>query len=120
MDVLFLPTCTVQVTLDDGRTLDAKVIGKDPKTDVALLKITEGSNFPYVQFGKSAPQVGDWVVAIGNPFGLGGTVTAGIVSARGRDIGGTRRYDTLSLGPRLRQRDDRGPKPQSARERPRV
>ncbi len=78
---------TVQVTLDDGRTLDAKVIGKDSKTDVALLKITEGGNFPYVQFGKAAPQVGDWVVAIGNPFGLGGTVTAGIVSARGRDIG---------------------------------
>ncbi|KQQ14218.1 serine peptidase [Methylobacterium sp. Leaf123] len=78
---------TVQVTLDDSRTLDAKVIGKDPKTDIALLKITESGSYPYVQFGKSAPRVGDWVVAIGNPFGLGGTVTAGIVSARVVAIG---------------------------------
>ena len=67
---------SVQVTLDDERTLDAKVIGKDAKTDIALLKIEEKGSFPYVQFGKSAPQVGDWVVAIGNPFGLGGTTSA--------------------------------------------
>ena len=67
---------TVQVTTDDGRTLDAKVVGADPKTDVALLKVTEGGNFPFVKLAKAAPRVGDWVVAIGNPFGLGGTVTA--------------------------------------------
>src|SRR5215203_1295091 len=78
---------TVQVTTDDGRTLDAKVIGADSKTDVALLKVTEGGNFPFVKLAKGSPRVGDWVVAIGNPFGLGGTVTSGIVSARGRDIG---------------------------------
>jgi serine protease Do len=77
---------TVQVTTDDGRTLDAKVIGADSKTDVALLKVTEGGNFPFVKLAKGSPRVGDWVVAIGNPFGLGGTVTSGIVSARGRDI----------------------------------
>ncbi|GJD37488.1 Do family serine endopeptidase [Methylobacterium aerolatum] len=100
---------TVQVTLDDGRTLDAKVIGKDAKTDVALLKIKEGGNFPYVQFGKSAPQVGDWVVAIGNPFGLGGTVTAGIVSARGRDIGAGPYDDFLQIDAPINKGNSGGP-----------
>src|SRR3954470_17292488 len=64
---------TVQVMTDDGRTFDAKVVGTDPKTDVALLKVTESGGFPYVSLAKTAPRVGDWVVAIGNPFGLGGT-----------------------------------------------
>ncbi|MCJ2134633.1 Do family serine endopeptidase [Methylobacterium sp. J-026] len=100
---------TVQVTLDDGRTLDAKVIGKDSKTDVALLKINEGSNYPYVQFGKAAPQVGDWVVAIGNPFGLGGTVTAGIVSARGRDIGAGPYDDFLQIDAPINKGNSGGP-----------
>ncbi|MDP4026045.1 Do family serine endopeptidase [Methylobacterium sp. NEAU 140] len=100
---------TVQVTLDDGRTLDAKVIGKDSKTDVALLKIKEAGNFPYVQFGKAAPQVGDWVVAIGNPFGLGGTVTAGIVSARGRDIGAGPYDDFLQIDAPINKGNSGGP-----------
>jgi len=78
---------TVTVTMNDGKTLDAKVIGTDAKTDLALLKVTETGDYPYVSFAKGAPRVGDWVVAIGNPFGLGGTVTAGIISAEGRDIG---------------------------------
>jgi len=78
---------TVTVTMDDGKTLDAKVIGTDPKTDLALLKITEPGDYPFVKLAKETPRVGDWVVAIGNPFGLGGTVTAGIISAEGRDIG---------------------------------
>ncbi len=78
---------TVTVTMNDGKTLDAKVIGTDAKTDLALLKVTEKGDYPYVSFAKDAPRVGDWVVAIGNPFGLGGTVTAGIISAEGRDIG---------------------------------
>ena len=78
---------TVTVTTNDGKTLDAKVIGTDTKTDLALLKVTENGDYPYVSFAKEAPRVGDWVVAIGNPFGLGGTVTAGIISAEGRDIG---------------------------------
>ena len=81
----------VTVTTDGGKTISAKVIGVDPKTDLALLK-AEGSNFPSVHFASRAPRVGDWVIAVGNPFGLGGTVTAGIVSARGRDIG-TGPYD---------------------------
>ena len=63
------------------------MIGTDPKTDLALLKVDEKGDYPFVSFAKEAPRVGDWVVAIGNPFGLGGTVTAGIISAEGRDIG---------------------------------
>src|SRR5271170_5004668 len=76
----------VDVTTSDGKTLDAKVIGTDPKTDLALLKVKGEGSFPFVGFASQAPRVGDWVIAVGNPFGLGGTVTAGIVSARGRDI----------------------------------
>jgi serine protease Do len=82
---------TVQVTTDDGKSYGAKVIGTDPRTDLALIKV-DGTDFPYVKLGDTAPRVGDWVLAVGNPFGLGGTVTAGIVSARGRDIG-TGPYD---------------------------
>ncbi|MCJ2114454.1 Do family serine endopeptidase [Methylobacterium sp. E-025] len=100
---------TVQVTLDDGRTLDAKVIGKDSKTDIALLKIKDSGSYPYVQFGKAAPRVGDWVVAIGNPFGLGGTVTAGIVSARGRDIGAGPYDDFLQIDAPINKGNSGGP-----------
>jgi serine protease Do len=78
---------TVSITMDDGKELDAKVIGVDPKTDLALIKVNAPGNYPFVSFAKTQPRVGDWVVAIGNPFGLGGTVTAGIISAQGRDIG---------------------------------
>jgi serine protease Do len=77
----------ISVTLDDGGQYPAKLIGRDAKTDLALLKIEAGKALPYVAFGKSEQeQVGDWVIAVGNPFGLGGTVTAGIVSAHGRNI----------------------------------
>ncbi|EJF75257.1 Do family serine endopeptidase [Bartonella alsatica] len=76
------------VVLDDGTELNAKLIGKDRRTDLAVLKVDEERKFSYVDFGDDSKlRIGDWVVAIGNPFGLGGTVTAGIVSARGRDIG---------------------------------
>jgi serine protease Do len=79
---------TVTVTLSDGRTFPAKIIGTDPKTDLAVLKISAGQPLPYVELGSSADVVpGQWVVALGNPFGLENTVTAGIVSALGRDIG---------------------------------
>ncbi|WP_108879511.1 Do family serine endopeptidase [Anderseniella sp. Alg231-50] len=77
----------VTVKFADGRELDAKVIGTDPKTDLALLKIDSGDKFTPVKFASEKPRVGDWVVAVGNPFGLGGTVTTGIISAAGRDIG---------------------------------
>jgi serine protease Do len=78
---------TVQVTTDDGKSYTAKVIGTDPKTDLALIKVQGGSDFTYVDFETQRPRIGDWVVAVGNPYGLGGTVTAGIISAEGRDIG---------------------------------
>jgi serine protease Do len=78
---------TVQVTADDGKTYAAKVIGADARTDIALIKVDGRSDFPFVSFAEGNPRIGDWVLAVGNPFGLGGTVTAGIVSARGRDIG---------------------------------
>jgi serine protease Do len=77
----------VQIVKDDGTVLDAKVLGTDPKTDLALLKV-EGTAFPFVTLADDLPRVGEWVIALGNPFGLGGTVTAGIVSAQGRNIGG--------------------------------
>jgi serine protease Do len=77
----------IKVVLKDERELPAKVIGRDEGTDLAVIKV-EGSNFPYVNFENSArPRVGDWVIAVGNPFGLGGTATAGIISAYGRNIG---------------------------------
>ena len=79
----------VVVSLADGRQFPARVIGRDPPTDLAVVKV-DGRDLPYVSFARSAlPQVGDWVVAVGNPFGLGGTATAGIVSAQGREIGET-------------------------------
>jgi serine protease Do len=100
---------SMQVTLDDGRTLDAKLVGTDSKTDVALLKVEGGGTFPYVKLGKAVPRVGDWVVAIGNPFGLGGTVTAGIVSGRGRDIGAGPYDDFLQIDAPINKGNSGGP-----------
>jgi serine protease Do len=99
----------VSVVTDDGRTLDTKVIGSDPKTDIALLKVTEGGDFPYVKLATTVPRVGDWVVAIGNPFGLGGTVTSGIVSARGRDIGAGPYDDFLQIDASINRGNSGGP-----------
>lgn len=77
----------IHVILSDDTRLDATVVGHDPKTDVALLKVETKKDLPYVRLGDSdKARVGDWVIAIGNPFGLGGTVTAGIISARARNI----------------------------------
>ena len=83
---------SVQVTTSDGKVYKARVIGNDPGTDIAVIKVDAGNNFKYVKFADRLPRVGDWVVAIGNPFGLGNTVTAGIVSAIGRTIN-TSTYD---------------------------
>lgn len=77
----------ITVRLHDGDTLEAELIGRDPKTDVALLKVEPKEDLPFVKWGSSDDaRIGDWAMAIGNPFGLGGTVTAGIVSARNRNI----------------------------------
>ena len=81
------PVDSITVTMSDRKEYKARIIGRDPLTDLALLKI-DATNLPYVKFGNSqAARVGDWAIAIGNPFGLGGTVTAGIVSALHRNIG---------------------------------
>jgi serine protease Do len=99
----------VTLTTDDGKTVDAKIIGRDPKTDLALLKTLEDGPFPTVPFANGSPRVGDWVVAVGNPFGLGGTVTAGIVSARGRDIGSGPYDDYLQIDAPVNRGNSGGP-----------
>ncbi len=79
---------SVKVTLDDGSIYTAKIVGRDPSTDLALLRINRSEKFPFIKLGDSSTvEPGQWVIAVGNPFGLGGTVTAGIVSALGRNIG---------------------------------
>src|ERR1700691_3983615 len=98
----------VQVTTDDGKTFTAKVIGTDSRTDLALIKI-DGNDFPYVKLAEHTPRVGDWVLAVGNPFGLGGTVTAGIVSARGRDIGAGPYDDFIQIDAPVNKGNSGGP-----------
>jgi len=100
---------SVQVTTDDGTVYSAKVVGTDPKTDLALIKVDGNKDFPFVKFAEHAPQVGDWVVAVGNPFGLGGTVTAGIVSARGRDIGAGPYDDYVQIDAPINKGNSGGP-----------
>ena len=101
----------IKVRLQDDTEYAATLIGKDPKTDVAVLSINPGDReLPFVEFGDSgALRVGDWVVAIGNPFGLGGTVTAGIISARGRDIGQGPYDDFLQTDASINRGNSGGP-----------
>jgi serine protease Do len=98
----------VQVTTDDGKTYPAKVIGTDTRTDLALIKV-DANEFPYVKLADTTPRVGDWVLAVGNPFGLGGTVTAGIVSARGRDIGAGPYDDFIQIDAPVNKGNSGGP-----------
>ena len=100
---------SVEVTTDDGKTHTAKVIGTDPRTDLALIKVEGGSDFPFVHLSDQAPRIGDWVIAVGNPFGLGGTVTAGIVSARGRDIGAGPYDDFIQIDAPVNKGNSGGP-----------
>ncbi|MBZ9760965.1 Do family serine endopeptidase [Mesorhizobium sp. CA8] len=99
------------VVTNDGKELDAKLIGTDPRTDLAVLKVDGGGNkFTYVDFADdSKVRIGDWVVAVGNPFGLGGTVTAGIVSARGRDIGAGPYDDFIQIDASVNRGNSGGP-----------
>ena len=99
----------VKVHFQNNEDYDAKVIGTDPKTDLALLKIKSDKSFPYVSFTHTDAKVGDWVMAVGNPFGLGGTVTAGIVSARGRDIGSGPYDDYLQIDASINKGNSGGP-----------
>jgi len=99
----------VEVTMDNGKAYAAKVIGTDPKTDLALLKVDGGNDFPYVRLASQKARIGDWVVAIGNPFGLGGTVTAGIVSAQHRDIGSGPYDDYIQIDAPVNKGNSGGP-----------
>ena len=100
---------SVQVTTADGTIYKARVVGTDPKTDLALIKVDGKGDFPFVQFADHAPQVGDWVIAVGNPFGLGGTVTAGIVSASSRDIGSGPYDDYIQIDAPINKGNSGGP-----------
>jgi len=103
----------IKVTLQDGTTLNAKVVGTDSYADLAVLKVEAGHPLPSVPFGDSGKsRVGDWVISVGNPFGLGGTVTAGIVSASGRDVPSEERsayVDYLQIDAPINQGNSGGP-----------
>ena len=100
----------VTVSFDEKEKYEAEVIGTDPRTDLGLLKIKakDGKPFPFVKFAGNQGRTGDWVLAIGNPFGLGGTVTAGIISAFGRDIG-SGPYDFLQIDAAVNRGNSGGP-----------
>jgi serine protease Do len=99
---------TVQVITDSGRILSGNVVGTDKQTDLALIKV-DGKDFPYVSFADHNPKIGDWVIAVGNPFGLGGTVTAGVVSAEGRDLGSTPYNDFIQIDAPINRGNSGGP-----------
>jgi serine protease Do len=100
---------TVEVTTDEGKIYSAKVIGADERTDIALIKVDGRSDFPFVKLADKAPRIGDLVLAVGNPFGLGGTVTNGIVSARGRDIGAGPYDDFIQIDASVNKGNSGGP-----------
>jgi serine protease Do len=100
----------IVVALLDGTELPAEVVGQDELTDVAVIRVKPASPLPSVSWGDSrALEVGDWVVAAGNPFGLGGSITAGIVSARGRDIGSGPFDDFLQIDAPINPGNSGGP-----------
>jgi serine protease Do len=99
----------VEVTTEAGKTYTAKVIGTDPRTDIALIKVEGGSDLPFAKLSEGKSRVGDWVLAVGNPFGLGGTVTAGIVSASGRNIGNGPYDDFLQIDAPVNKGNSGGP-----------
>ena len=98
----------IEVGFEEDERIEATLIGADPRTDLALLKLKGGKKVMPLTFAKKSPRVGDWVIAIGNPFGLGGTVTAGIVSAKGRDIN-SGPYDFLQIDAPVNKGNSGGP-----------
>jgi serine protease Do len=100
---------TVEVKTDDGRTFTAKIVGTDPETDLALLKVDAGNDFVPVKLAERTPRVGEWVLAIGNPFGLEGTVTAGIVSSDKRHVGTGVQQDLIQIDAPVNQGNSGGP-----------
>ncbi len=100
----------IEVVLDDGTRLPATLKGTDEKTDLALLEISVDGNLPWLEFGNSnEARVGDWVIAIGNPFGLGGTTTSGIISARGRDLRAGQLVDFIQIDASINRGNSGGP-----------
>jgi len=100
----------VTVTLKNGDQLEAQIIGSDEQTDLAVLKVKKSGTYPFVEFAtKAKPRVGDWVVAVGNPFGLGGTATAGIVSADGRELLGGNYNDFIQIDAPINRGNSGGP-----------
>lgn len=100
----------IRVTLADGRQLEATIVGDDPQMDLALLELDVDERLPHVEFADSdAVRVGDWVIAIGNPFGLGGSVSVGVVSARGRDIRSGPYDDYLQIDAPMNHGNSGGP-----------
>jgi serine protease Do len=99
----------VKLIFSDEQEYTAKVVGTDPKTDLALLKMDAEKSFPFVTLSAEEPKVGDWVMAVGNPFGLGGTVTSGIISARNRDIGNGPYDDYLQIDASINRGNSGGP-----------
>jgi serine protease Do len=97
------------IILDDGKEHAATLIGRDPKTDLAVLKAADIKDAPHVGFAKQRPEIGDWVIAVGNPFGLGGSVSAGIVSAEGRDIGSGPYDDFIQIDASVNKGNSGGP-----------
>ena len=98
----------IEVSFDDQEKLEADLVGTDARTDLALVKIKSNKSFQHVKFTERPARVGDWVIAVGNPFGLGGTVTAGIVSALTRDIG-SGPYDFLQVDAAVNRGNSGGP-----------
>lgn len=99
----------IRVKLADGREMEARLVGRDENTDLAVIKV-DGNDFPFVSFEEAAqPRVGDWVIAVGNPFGLGGTATAGIVSAQGRRDIDSAYVDYLQIDAAINQGNSGGP-----------
>ena len=98
----------IKIALNGGKRLDAELIGTDQRTDIALLKIKKPGTYHSVRFASKEARVGDWVLAIGNPFGLSSTVTAGIVSARGRDVGESP-YDFIQIDAAVNKGNSGGP-----------
>ena len=99
----------VTVVFDNGDEVAGQVVGTDERTDLAVVKIDGGTDLPFVKLSDTEARVGDWVVAVGNPFGLGGTVTAGIISARGRDIAGSAYGDFLQIDAAVNTGNSGGP-----------
>jgi serine protease Do len=100
---------SIEIETDDGKNYPVKLVGSDPQSDIALIKVDGGGAFKFVEIANEAPRIGEWVIAVGNPFGLGGTVTAGIVSARARDINPGGYSDFIQIDAPVNQGNSGGP-----------